>query len=158
MILMTRKESYQMVIEAEIRAQMLYHSLARSFRNPETSAVFQELVMLEKTHEEGIRKAYAAEFAGEEPVIKPQVEVELKDVNLKEPLEVLEFAMGREDIARSAYLQMADASDDADLKALLISFADQEDQHKQLIQAEIQRLQGSMIWFDPSELTGLMED
>ncbi len=49
---MTLKDSYRIVIAAEIRAQKMYQALAKSFAKPETSNVFKELVVLEKLHEE----------------------------------------------------------------------------------------------------------
>ncbi len=66
--------------------------------------------------------------------------------------------MGREDIARGHYLALAADTDDGALNKLLIQLADEESQHKDLLLAEIQHLQGAMQWFDPSELSGLMED
>lgn len=155
---MNKQEMYQMVIEAEIRAQMLYWSLSRAFQNPETSATFQHLVSLEVMHEEYMRKLFAQEFEGQEPVVRQQKEVELKGVKLTDPLEVLRFAQTREDLARDAYLEIADYTEDPELKGVMNKFAIQEEDHKQLIQAEIDRLQGTMIWFDPAELSGLMED
>ena len=155
---MNKQEMYQMVIEAEIRAQMLYWSLSRAFQNPETSATFKQLVELEVMHEEYMRKLFAKEFDGLEPVVRQQKEVELKGVKLTDPLEVLRFAQTREDLARDAYLEIADYTEDPELKGVMNKFAIQEEDHKQLIQAEIDRLQGTMIWFDPAELSGLMED
>lgn len=155
---MNKQTMYQMVIEAEIRAQLLYKSLARAFRNPETSAVFQELVELERIHEEYMRKAFAEEFGGRQPELKKQKEVELKGVKLTDPVEVLRFAQTREDIARDAYLEIAEQAEETELKELMNNFAIQEEGHIQVIQDEIDRLQGSIIWFDPSELNGLMED
>jgi rubrerythrin len=61
---MDRKEAYRIAIEAEMRSQMLYQALAKSFRKPNTSLVFQELVILERNHEEKVRDAFATEFPG----------------------------------------------------------------------------------------------
>jgi rubrerythrin len=46
---MNRKETYLLALEAEVRSQKLYHALAVSFRRPETSVVFQQLVKMERT-------------------------------------------------------------------------------------------------------------
>ena len=154
---MNRKRTYHVVIEAEIRSQLLYKSMAMSFRSPETSAIFQELMVLEKNHEEKMREAYAKEFPGEKvPAFSPQIP-EIKDITLTDPIEVLEFATGREDMAAEIYRNMAAETEDAEIKALLLTFAAEEEQHKQVILAEKQRIQGAMIWFDPSELNGLLE-
>ncbi len=154
---MNRKDTYLLVILSEIRSQKLYHALAKSFRGPETSAIFQELQILEQNHEEKVRAAFSTEFPGEKkPEFSPLIP-EIKDVKLSEPLEVLEFASSREDLAASIYQELAAQTKDPEIKALLEGFAAEEEQHKQVILAEMQRLQGSMIWFDPSELNGLFE-
>ena len=154
---MNRKQTYHVVIEAEIRSQLLYKSMAKSFRNPETSAIFQELMVLEKNHEEKMRAAYAKEFPGEKVgQLSPSIP-QIKDIEMTDPIAVLEFAIGREDMAAEIYRNMAAETEDAEIKALLITFADEEEQHKEVILTEMQRVQGAVIWFDPSELDGLLE-
>ena len=154
---MNRKQTYHVVIEAEIRSQLLYKSMAKSFRNPETSAIFQELMVLEKNHEEKMREAFAKEYPGDKvPSFSPRIP-EIKDIEMTDPLEVLEFAAGREDMAAEIYRNMAAETEDAEIKALLVNFAAEEEQHKQVIVTEMQRVQGALIWFDPSELDGLLE-
>jgi rubrerythrin len=154
---MDRKMIYLAAIGAEIRSQKLYHSLAISFRRPETSAVFQQLVVLEKTHEEKVRAAFQAEFSDSEVPEMPVIDPDLAGIDLKDPKQILEFAMGREDIARGHYLSLAADTRDEEMRKLLLELADEESQHKELLLAEIQHLQGAMQWFDPSELSGLME-
>lgn len=155
---MDRKSCYELVITAEIRAQKLYLGLAMSFKNPETSAVFQELVMLERNHEQKMRAAFGLEFGNLEPKIGSTAEPEIKDLDLKEPVEVLRFAITREDTAAQKYIELAEDTADAELKAMLLDFAGEEEGHKQVLLAEIQRIQGALTWFDPAELTGLMEE
>ena len=155
---MNRKEAFIMAIEAEIRAQKLYSALAKAFKNTDTATVFDGLVLMERDHEDYMRKLFAKEFPTQEPSVKPQAEHELKGVKLTEPMEVLEFAMSREDLARSAYLSMAETSANPEVKKTLLLFADQEEEHKEVILAEMQKLQGATSWYDPSELNGLMED
>ncbi|MDP2401775.1 MAG: ferritin family protein [Actinomycetota bacterium] len=155
---MDRKEAYRIAIEAEMRSQMLYNALAKSFRMPETSVVFQELVILERNHEEKVRDAFATEFAGIEMLTEPELNVDLRSINLKDPKEVLDFAITREELAQSIYLDLAESSADADLKALFERFAEEEDQHKTILLTEIQRMQGALEWYDPSELNGMMEE
>jgi len=71
---------------------------------------------------------------------------------------VLEYAMSREDIARDHYLILAEDTDDAQLKDMLLLFAREEEQHREVLLAQLQEMQGAMQWYDPSELSGLMED
>ena len=154
---MNRKETYLLAIEAEVRSQKLYHALAVSFRRPETSVVFQQLVMMEKNHEDKVRAAFLNEYPGENPTLNPQPG-EYRHLNLKDPGAVLEYAMGREDIARDHYLILAEDTDEPELKEMLLLFANEEEQHKELLLAQLQDMQGALQWFDPSELSGLMED
>ncbi len=152
------QDSYKMVIAAEIRAQKMYAALAKSFAQPETQNLYTELVMLEQNHETKMRAAFARLFPGEILVLPEEKIGELKGIDLSDPQKVLEFAISREELAEGIYKSMAETCLDADLKQLLLQFAHEEDEHKSILLAEIQRLQGAHVWFDPSELNGLMED
>jgi rubrerythrin len=155
---MTRQEGYRTVIEAEIRSQNLYKALAKSFRNADTSAVFNELLILEENHETKVRAAYSREFPNEELHLMDDPSMQISGVNLQEPQEVLEFAISREELAESIYKKMAEDSVDPEIKEMMLQFAAEEMDHKTLLLTEIQRLHGALQWFDPSELNGLMED
>ncbi len=155
---MTLQETYKMVISAEIRAQKLYEALAKSFGKPETKAVFTELVVLEKNHETKVREIYAELFPGEDLTVRVEEPIELQGLNLGDPKAVLDFAIQREDLAAMIYLSLADQTHSFEIKKLLNKFAAEEENHKIVLQTEIDRLQGTLEWFDPSELNGLMED
>ncbi|NLO10897.1 MAG: ferritin family protein [Candidatus Cloacimonetes bacterium] len=156
--MMTRKEIYLMVLEAEIRSQKLYKAMAKSFRRPENSAVFQQLVVLEKNHEEKVRAAFLQEFPNADAYPDPVLEPEFKKLDYSDPAVVLEYAIEREDVARDHYLDLAEGTQDGQLKMMLKTFAAEEEQHKELLQEQLQSLQGAYTWYDPSELTGFMED
>ncbi len=66
--------------------------------------------------------------------------------------------MGREDVARDHYLILAEDTDEPGLKEMLLLFAREEEQHKEVLLTQLQDMQGALQWFDPSELAGLMED
>ncbi len=155
---MTRQESYRIVIEAEIRSQMLYEALAKSFRNGEANSVFHELIIYEKAHEDKVRAAYAEEFPGEALMLMDNPKLDMPGVNLNDPKDVLEFAISREAVANSIYLSMAAETQDAGIKAMMLQFAKEETEHKALLLVEIQRIHGALQWYDPSELNGMMED
>ncbi|MDP2172854.1 MAG: ferritin family protein [Candidatus Cloacimonadaceae bacterium] len=154
---MDRKEAFRFAIEAEMRSQMLYSALAKSFRKPENSAVYQELVILEKNHEEKVRTAFETEYPGHDLQLEPELSVDLRSINPREPKEVLDFAISREEMAQSIYLELAEGSADREMKELFNRFAVEEDHHKTILLTEIQRMQGALVWYDPSELSGLME-
>lgn len=155
---MTRQEGYRIVVEAEIRSQNLYKALAKSFRNAETSAVFNELLLLEENHETKVRAAFSREFPHQELFIAADLSMQLSGVNLSDPKEVLLFAISREELAEEIYIKMAADAIDPEIKDMMLQFAAEELDHKTLLLTEIQRIQGAMTWFDPSELTGFMED
>jgi len=155
---MTLEDSYRMVIAEEIRAQKMYQALAKSFAKPETSNVFKELVVLEKMHEEKVRSAFAKEFPGQTITLQEEPIKEMQGVNWNDPQEVLEFAITKEEESVELYKNMAEQTREPEIKKQLLQFAKEEEGHKSILLSEIQRLQGALQWFDPSELSGLMED
>ena len=83
--------------------------------------------------------------------------MELRCVKLDDTKQVLEFAISREELAQNIYLKLAEQSKDKDTEKLLLQFAGEEEQHKELLFAELEKLHGILQWFDPSELNGMME-
>ncbi len=154
---MDRKELYTMAIDQEVRSQNLYEILAKSFRNSQTSSFFRELLLLEKTHEEKLRQACAREFPGLEIQVEGRLKQDLKGLDVSDPKALLNFAISREETARDHYKDFAAQTQDPGLKEMLLGLADEEEEHKSLLLTEIQRMQGALTWFDPSELNGLME-
>ncbi|MDD2331901.1 MAG: ferritin family protein [Candidatus Cloacimonetes bacterium] len=155
---MERREALKLAIQAEISSQNLYKALAKSFMNPETSTLFKNLVPMEKMHEEKLRAIFKKEFPGEEPDVDPDKIQDIRQVKIREAKAVLEYAISREEIAHASYLLLAEHSQEESLKKLLIHFAEEELNHKTFLLNEIQRLQGVVQWYDPSELNGFMED
>ena len=154
---MDRKELYNFAIAQEQRSQRLYQGLARSFGEPETNAFFTELVGLEKEHELKLRSAFSKEFPGEEPEPETQEIKEIPSVDLKDPAQLLQFAITREEEAAKNYYSFAEQTEPVDIKELLLHLAKEEEQHKTLLLTEMQRILGALEWFDPSELDGFMD-
>ncbi len=153
---MHRKELYTLALAQEIFSQKLYTALAKSFRNPENSTFFHELVVLEEAHEAKLRKAFGGEF----PDVNPSP-LQLKDPDLggldpTDPAQLLQYAIHREETAQHHYLAFADQTSDPEIKKLLLELAEEEDKHRLLLLAENQRILGAITWFDPSELAGFM--
>jgi rubrerythrin len=154
---MDRKGLFNLAITQEIRSQRLYEAMARSFGQPETHALFTELVLLEKNHEEKLRLLFAREFPDETPNPEPGKDRDLADIDVTDPSQLLLFAIGREEMASRLYLSFADVTDDPDIKTLMMQFADEEEKHRSLLLTEMQRILGALEWFDPSELAGYMD-
>ena len=154
---MDRKDAYRIAIEAEIRSQNLYKALAKSFNNEETAQFYNQLVKYETDHEKKVRGLFAKEFPGEKLKLVGNVKMEMEGLEFDDPKQVLEFAISREELAQNIYLKLAEQSEDADTKALLEQLAAEEEQHKDLLFAEIEKLHNILQWYDSSELDGFME-
>jgi rubrerythrin len=155
---MDRKETFRIAIQAEIMSQNLYKSLAKSFTKPEASTVFQQLIPYEEMHEAKLRELFSQEYPGEKLVLDMEQMPDFKQFKVVEPKQILDFAIEREELAHDIYTQMAADSKDEATKKLLLGFAAEEENHKTILFTEVQRLQGMIKWFDPSELNGFMED
>ena len=154
---MERKEAYRIAVEAEIRSQNLYRALAKSFKHKETEEFFEQLLKYEENHEAKVRGLYAKEYPNEPLQLMDDLTMELQGVKLDDPKQALEFAISREELAQNIYLKLAEQSKDKDTEKLLLQFAGEEEQHKELLFAELEKLHGILQWFDPSELNGMME-
>ncbi|MCB5253698.1 MAG: ferritin family protein [Candidatus Cloacimonadaceae bacterium] len=154
---MNRKDAYRIAIEAEIRSQNLYKALAKSFNNAETAQFYNQLVQYETDHEQKVRGLYAKEFPGQKLELIGNLDMQMEGLKLDDPKAVLEFAISREELAQNIYLKLAEQSEDADTKALLEQLAREEELHKELLFAEIEKLHGILQWYDSSELDGFME-
>ena len=155
---MNRKEAYLLAIQNEVLSQNLYEALAKGFKNPDTSSLFVELITLEAIHEDKLKIAFHQEFPEEQLNVDPDLLPFLHIGDINEPKQVLEFAIAREQAAHDAYQDLANSSDDTDLHKLFLQLSADEEGHKELLLTEVQRIQGAVTWYDPSELNGLFED
>jgi rubrerythrin len=157
--MISRKEAYIIAIQYEIKSQNLYKSLAKSFKQENASKTIQSLVPLEEIHEEKLRSAYEKEFKGESVnVDRSKIVGDIPAQMINDPKSILEFAIGREDLAHDAYIRLAEGCVDPNIRILFEKFAEEESYHKTILQTEIQRIQGLLSWYDPSELNGLVEE
>lgn len=154
---MDKKELYLLALAQEIRSQKLYDALAKSFKNPQNSVFFRELVLLEQAHEARLRESFGPEFPDAEPEAKALKDKDLQGLDLNDPVALLEYAAEREAIAQNHYLAFAEQTSEPKLKAMLLELAEEEDKHRSLLLVELQRIQGSLDWYDPSELAGFMD-
>lgn len=155
---MDRQELYRVAITAEVRSQKVYQALAKGFSKAETSSLFKQLVQLETIHEAKLREAMDKEFPGLIFILETGPDPELTGLDLSDPKALLDFAMSREDSAREHYLAFAADTHDPELKEMLLRLASEEEGHKTLLLTEMQRIQGALSWYDPSELNGFMDD
>jgi len=153
-----KKAIYRLVIKEERKAQKLYRSLAKAMDKTDSSEIFMQLCKIEELHEESITNLFRFEFPDSELEINLEKLPKL-DLNqaLDTPQAALEFAISKEEKTTEVYECLADLAETDEDKALFLKFAKDEEGHKELLQAEMNRLTGSMIWFDESELNGMME-
>lgn len=156
--MMTRKEALIFAIENEVKSQNLYRALANAFKDEQSRAMFSNLIPIEKVHEEKLAELYKEENPEEKLIIDyTLIPTPVEGESLDDPQGALEFAIKREHIARDGYLAFARNADDGAMKNLFEELAAEEAKHAELLNDEINRIHGSMIWFDPSELDGFME-
>jgi rubrerythrin len=153
-----KKTIYQMVIQEEIKAQNLYRGLSKAMGKTDSNDVFAKLIKIEELHEETIRRLFKEDYPAEKLQVDKNLrpEFETKD-NLKNPQAALQFAIAKEEHAADIYQDLAAQSTAAEHRELFLKFAEDEKNHKELLLDEISRLSGSMMWYDESELNGLME-
>ncbi len=157
---MDKKEAaYKFAIENEIKSKNLYALLAKTCKDSEAKKTFHLLESIEKIHEEKLIKAFKQEFKTTELDIEPNL---LPAFTLKkkitDPKSIIEYAIDAEISMADIYHEMAVNEEDSELIQLFRSLEKEEKEHKDLLETEMNRIQGTMVWFDDSELNGLMED
>lgn len=154
----SKSDIYQLVIQEEIKAQNLYTALAKALDNEDSKQIFTNLIQIEKIHEDKITELFRAEFPKLKLEIDRNLKPEIKNTdNLVTPESALNFAIKKEEEAEEIYLELALKVETVELKKLFKKFASDERNHKELLEDEILRLGGLLIWFDASELNGMME-
>lgn len=156
--MLSRREAIQFAIQNEIKSQNLYKMMAAAFRKSDSGETFKNLQPLEKIHEEKLTELYHKEFPYNNLQIDrnllPKVET---NEQLNEPRAAILFAQQREDNAKEGYLELARTSADPKVKELFENLAAEEEDHHQLLQNILDQMEGTMMWYDESELDGLME-
>mgnify|MGYP003789717295 CR=1 FL=1 len=155
---MDKKQAYIQAIENEIRSQNLYQFMAVHCENKEKN-IFVNLIPMEKMHEEKMRSFFYKEFPGETLNISADLlpKTQKKIDEMKDPKSIFDFAIEREKMAQEAYMDLALNCDDEDMKTFFKQMAEEEKNHADILFTEIEKLENTMIWFDESELNGLME-
>jgi rubrerythrin len=156
--MLSRREAIQFAIQNEIKSQNLYKMMAAAFRKSDSGETFKNLQPLEKIHEEKLTELYHKEF----PYNNLQIDRNLlpkaeTNEQLNEPRAAILFAQQREDNAKEGYLELARTSADSKVKELFENLAAEEEDHHQLLQNILDQMEGTMMWYDESELDGLME-
>lgn len=152
------QDAYLFAIHNEIKSQNLYSLLAIAFEDTDAKARFQGLEKMERVHEEKVTELFHRRFPGVELKVDREVLPRLRESEqLDDPRHVLEFAISREVEARDGYRDLVEQEDNPEIREIFQQLSAEEENHIVLLEDEIHRLQGSLLWFDESELGGLME-
>jgi len=156
---MNRQDAYVYAVENEIKSVNLYTVLAKTFSDEDLIKTFNHLASLETIHKDKLIKTYKREFDNQ-PLIydedaMPRINVKR---DLTDPANIIEYAIDREITMADQYEFMSKESDKDEIKSFFSSLAEEEKNHRDLLETELNRIQGLMVWFDNSELNGLMED
>lgn len=153
---MNTKEAWLLVIKNEMKAQKLYAFLAEKCPHAHAN-IFQNLIPMEKFHEQKMRELFLKQFPGEEIIIEFKNTNKHLDEDFSDPKNVYDFAINRENKAYEAYVNLANEALDPELKKLLLQFSEEEKNHADLLFGEIEKLSQTMVWYDESELSGFMD-
>jgi rubrerythrin len=155
---MTRKEVLLLALGNEIMAARFYQKLADSSRNSEMRSVFERLARFEHMHEEKIKNIYLNEFP-EMTVMNFKDREEFRGrTHFEDPADVLHYSMEVEENMQESYLKLADMYTGEEHEKTFKTLAAEEAYHEEVLRGELQKLQGIYVWFDMSELNGMMED
>ncbi len=122
-------------IGKEQEAHDLYISLADTAANSAMKAVFKEFALEEAGHKKKLEAVKAGKklASSAKKILDLKIGDHLVDVEIKPDLdyqEALILAMKAEKNAYMTYYNLAQATDDADIKALLLELAQEEAKHK----------------------------
>jgi len=155
---MERKDAMIYAIQNEIKSENSYNILAKVFEDRESKEVFSHLSKIESIHKEKLTSLFKKEFPHEILKLDKTITFKIpKQEGLNDPVAALKYAIGKEQAAGDGYKKLAELSEDAETTKLFLMLAADEKNHEDLLETEIARLTGTMMWFDASELGGLME-
>ena len=135
------EEILDFAIEREKEAQEFYTQLAQTSKNKPVSKLFKEFAAMEKGHAAKLQ----AVKNGKKLISSAKKVADLKLADYIVPVEpspeldyqgTLDVAMQREKAAFKLYSNLAASSDDAELRDMFLSLANEEAQHKLKIEIE----------------------
>jgi len=158
--MITTKELYQKAIQNEIMARNLYMYLEKASTAGEIQNKYAQLAAFEEDHKNKLINLLNKNFPGVKVEVKESLMPDLiKSFKVADDIkEAIKLAIKLEIDARDFYVEMAKDTSSEENRKLLLTFANEEAEHKEFLETELLQLQGLYTWYDYSELTGLMED
>ncbi|RMG59880.1 MAG: rubrerythrin [Deltaproteobacteria bacterium] len=148
-----------------------YLKFAKKTKDEKGRLVLLNLALDEIGHLEKLEKHLYALLEGK-PWVLPKTDeaepavvdageanVDLLNLNIEDldDLKALEVALEYEILANKFYLRQAEKAEEGELKSLFLSLAKEEENHKKIIQAEIDAISQNGFWFDYQEFSVEME-
>ena len=135
------KEVVTFAIRKEAEAYNLYTTYGQLSKNPGTKVMFQELAKEEQKHRqilEGVKKEDVTEYKLEKiPDMKISDFIDEQEFSPDmDYASALRLAIKREEHAFKLYNHMAQGTDDAQLKKLFSTLAQEESKHKLRLESE----------------------
>ena len=135
------KEVITFAIRKEAEAYNLYKTYSQLAKNPGTKAMFEELAKEEQRHREileGVEKKNVSEYKLEKiPDMKISDFIDEQEFSPDtDYASALRLAMKREGHSLKLYNHMAEGTDDAQLKKLFSTLAQEESKHKLRLEGE----------------------
>ena len=150
--------AYTYAIINEIKSQNLYSMLAIACKDEESGKIFADLEKIEKSHEEKVTHLFREKFPNEQLELDHNALPDFNNsVMLDNPGQIFEYAISREFESEDDYRNLAERSEEEEIKKIFLQLAEEEKTHGELLRMEIHRLQDLLLWFEETELNGLFE-
>lgn len=151
-------ELYNYAIEQEVKIRNLYLLLEKSFKSEDLQNIFKRLAVIEKGHADKLSKMFKEKFPGESLNVNPdELPAYSNKHDLSDAKSVFLFAIEEEQKAQKKYQELAELETDSNIKEFLRALAEEESKHADLLEKEIEKMEGILIWYDETELNGLFE-
>lgn len=136
-----------LAIKNEILAREFYLAAAKKVKNPLVRRRFLSLAEDELEHRSTVSRLYWAQTGTEVGDVEfEDGEFELPDIDGMSMTEVITFAMEKEKEAVENYARMAKDEEDARSRSFLEYLVDFEQEHYDILEAELARIKGTPGW------------
>ncbi len=155
---MTRKDILVLAMGNEIKSSNFYQKLADISTMQDIKSTFERLAQFEHNHLEKLKKIYLKEY----PELTVMNITENDQFNgratFHDSADVLRYGMKIEADMQRSYRELAENYKGQEEEKIFLELAKEENYHEEVLEGELQKLQGAYTWFDLSELNGKMDD
>ncbi len=154
---MTKKDVLLLAMGNEIKATKFYQKLADLSTRQDMKSTFERLAQFEHGHFEKLKTIYFNEFP-EFTIMNFEDNEEFKGrTDFHDPADVIRYGMEVEADMQKSYRELAEMYKAQEQEITFLELAREESYHEEILEGELQKLQGVYTWFDLSELNGKMD-